>query len=483
MDEATAFTRLERPSRMPWETSQERRWILATLSLSMLLSSLGTSIANVALPTLAEAFDASFPHVQWVVLAYLLAVTTMVVSVGRLGDLVGRRRLLVAGVLWFAFASALCALAPALSLLIAARLAQGLGAAIMMSLTMAYVADTVPKGEIGAAMGLLGTMSAVGTSLGPPLGGALIAGFGWPSLFFLSALLGVLTAVMAHRCLPADLSAARSTGLRFDHTGTLLLATTLALYALSMTVGRGTFGPVNAGLITAAVALGIVFKLHQTNAAAPLITVLMFRQSRLRAAFMMSALVTTVAMATLVVGPFYLSGVFALEPAAVGLVMSAGPIVAAFTGAPGGRMVDRLGPQRVTVFGLVAAAVGCSMLAMLPTNFGVAGYVMGVVVITAGYALFQAANNTAVMVNIQADQRGVVSGILTLSRNLGLITGASLMGAVFASASGTASILTAGPEAVAGGMRITFALAAALIIGALGIALADRQPVVTTRRG
>src|SRR5665647_3416710 len=121
------------------------RWALASLSLSMLLSSLGTSIANVALPTLAQAFNASFQQVQWIVLAYLLAITTLVVSAGRLGDITGRRRLLLAGILVFTIASVLCGVAPTLWLLIAARAAQGLGAAVMMALTMAFVGETVPK--------------------------------------------------------------------------------------------------------------------------------------------------------------------------------------------------------------------------------------------------------------------------------------------------------------------------------------------------
>src|SRR5688500_1794905 len=107
-------------------------WALAGLSLAMLLASLGTNIANVALPTLAQAFDASLPDVQWVVLAYLLAITILIVSVGRLGDVVGRRRVLLAGVFIFTAASALCGVAPTLWLLVVARAAQGIGAAAMM---------------------------------------------------------------------------------------------------------------------------------------------------------------------------------------------------------------------------------------------------------------------------------------------------------------------------------------------------------------
>jgi EmrB/QacA subfamily drug resistance transporter len=452
------------------------RWALAGLSLSMLLSSLGTSIANVALPTLARTFAASFQEVQWVVLAYLLAITILIVSVGRLGDITGRRRLLLAGILLFTVASILCGVAPTLPQLIAARAAQGLGAAIMMALTMAFVGETVPKEKTGSAMGLLGAMSAIGTALGPSLGGILIAGFGWPAIFFINVPLGVLTLFLAYRYLPADQRETKADRTGFDHAGTLLLALTLAAYALAMTAsqhnGHSSFGLLNVGLLLAAAVGACLFVLAESRAASPLIRLAMFRNPVLGAGFAMSTLVTTVVMATLVVGPFYLSGALLLDAARVGLVMSSGPIVAALTGVPAGRFVDRFGAQRMSIVGLLGMATGSSILPLLPTSFGVPGYVTPLVLITAGYALFQAANNTAVMTNSRPEQRGVISGILSLSRNLGLITGASLMGTVFALGSATTGILAASPGAVAAGMRITFAVAAALIVVALAIAVA-----------
>jgi EmrB/QacA subfamily drug resistance transporter len=451
------------------------RWALAGLSLAILLSALGTSIANVGLPTLAQAFNASFQQVQWIVLAYLLAITTLIVGVGRLGDLAGRRRLLLAGIVLFTAASALCGAAPTLGLLIAARAAQGLGAAVMMALAMAFVAETVPKDKTGAAMGLLGTMSAVGTALGPTLGGALIAGFGWPSIFLVNVPLGVLTLILARRFLPADRLRPQQSGERmgFNHLGTLLLALTLAAYALAMTSGRGGFGPLNTALLGAAAVGAGLFVLVEKRAASPLIRLEMLRNPVLGAGFAMSALVTTVVMATLVVGPFYLSGALRLDAARVGLAMSCGPIVAALAGLPGGRLVDRLGARRMTIAGLVGMAAGCAILPMMPVRFGAAGYIGPLAILTAGYALFQAANNTAVMADVQADQRGVVAGLLTLSRNLGLVTGASVMGAVFALGTGAGDLATAGPDDVAAGMRITFTVAGALIAAVLAIACAS----------
>lgn len=445
-------------------------WSLATLSLSMLLSSLGTSIANVGLPTLAQSFNASFQEVQWVVLAYLLAITTLIVSAGRLADLVGRRRLLLAGILLFTVASILCGLAPTLWLLIVARAVQGLGAAIMMALTLAFVAEIVAKEKTGGAMGLLGTMSAMGTALGPSLGGVLIAGFGWPAIFLINIPLGMLTLFLAYRYLPIDRREPKLDGARFDTLGTVLLALSLAAYALAMTMGQGSFGALNLGLLLlAGVGLG-VFVFVEARTTSPLIRLAMFREPRLCASLVMSTLVSTVMMATLVVGPFYLARGLGLNAALVGFVMSAGPFAAALTGVPAGRLADRFGAIRMTFVGLIAIAFGSAVLSLLPTTLGILGYIAPMVVLTMGYALFMTANNTAVMIDIRADQRGVISGMLNLSRNLGLITGAAVMGAVFAFASATTDIMTAHPAAVATGMHSTFAVAAMLIIVALAIA-------------
>jgi EmrB/QacA subfamily drug resistance transporter len=427
-----------------------------------------------ALPTLAQAFTASFQEVQWIVLAYLLAITTLIVSVGRLGDIIGRRRLLLAGISLFTAASVLCGIAPTLWLLIAARAAQGLGAAVMMALTMAFVGETVPKAKTGRAMGLLGTMSAIGTALGPSLGGVLIAGLGWRAIFLVNAPLGILTFLLAHRYLPVDQRKPKTGRAGFDNVGTLLLALTLAAYALAMTIGRGGFGPLNLALLVAA-AFGVgLFVRAEARAASPLIRLAMFREPALSASLAMSMLVSTVMMATLVVGPFYLSRTLGLDEALVGLVLSVGPLVAALTGVPAGRIADRFGAQRMTVVGLIAIAAGSLILSMRSGTPGISGYLAPIVVITVGYAVFQTANNTAVMTDIHPDQRGVTSGMLNLSRNLGLITGTSVMGAVFALASAATDVTTARSEAVATGMRVTFAVAAILILVALAIAVGSR---------
>jgi MFS family permease len=359
-------------------------------------------------------------------------------------------------------------------LLIAARSVQGLGAAIMMTLSIAFVGEIVPKAKTGSAMGLIGTMSAIGTALGPSLGGILISGISWRAIFLVNFPLGILTFLLVHRHLPFDRQKQNNGAGTFDSVGTLLLALTLGAYALAMTVGRNSFGPLNAALLVAA-AFGIgLFVLAELKVSSPLIKLAVFREPSLSTGLAMSAIVSTVLMATLVVGPFYLSRSLELDAAFVGIVMSVGPVVVALTSAPVGRVVDNLGAERMTALGLIGIMGGALMLFMVPSTFGIPGYIVPIVVITGCYAMFQTANNTAVMKDIRADLRGTISGMLNLSRNLGLITGTSVMGAVFAFASGTNDITTARADDIAYGMQITFAVAAGLIMVALTVAAGVR---------
>lgn len=441
--------------------------ILASLSLSMLVSSLGASIANIGLPTLAQAFNTSFQAVQWVMIVYLLAVTTSIIAVGRLGDRIGRRRLLLLGISLFSIASAFCAIAPDIWLLLAARIAQGLGAAVMMAMTMALVGETLGKENTGRAMGLLGSMSAIGTALGPSLGGALIFGFGWRAMFLVNFPLGLLAFILVYRYLPGNSPQRQKDNGRFDLPGTLLLGLTLASYALSMTLRQGDFGTINLLLLLCAGLGTVLFIRLENNTASPLIQLALFRQPGLSSGLMMSALVMTVMMTSLVVGPFYLTGGLGLAVGHAGLAMSAGPLVAALFGVPAGQLVDRLGAKKITAGGLAVMTLGAAVMSMMSLSQGVFGYVAPLCLITLGYSLFQVANNTALMKHAAPEQRGVISGMVNLARNLGLITSASAMGALFMLAANTGDIKLATAEAISHGMRVTYLVAGVLVAIAL----------------
>lgn len=446
---------------------------LAALSLAMLLPSLGTSIANVALPTLAASFHGQFQDVQWVVIAYLLAVTTLIVAAGRVGDMLGRRRVLLFGIGTFAVASALGAMAGNLWVLVALRGVQGLGAAIMMALTVAAVGDMVPKERTGSAMGLLGTVSAVGTALGPSLGGLLVSWFSWPAVFVFMAVAGAAAFVFGCQVFPADAPRERHR-FSFDFPGATLLALALGAFALLATQGSTSTSLTSAVLAALAAGGFLAFVVVEARTAEPLVQLGLLRNGALTAGLISMGLVSTIMMATLVVGPFYLSGVLGLSPVATGLVMSVGPCVSALTGVPAGRLVDRFGAAYVTYTGLMAVMIGSVLMTMLPAAFGAGGYVCSLTLITAGYALFQAANTAAVMKGAAQTRRGVISALLGLSRNLGLITGASAMGAVFSLGSSGAAAWAFGTGGLAG-LQLTFAVATGLAALGGGAALLGRS--------
>ncbi|MCK1784631.1 MFS transporter, partial [Pseudomonas sp. TNT11] len=237
----------------------------------------------------------------------------------------------------------------------------------------------------------------------------MLSAWGWRALFLVGAPLGLLAAALACRYLPVDQPPAPlATGARFWRS---------------------------------------------------------LQSASLRAGLAMSALVSAVIMATFVVGPFYLSHGLDLDPASMGLAMAVGPGVAAVTGIPAGRLTERFGSQPATLTGLAVMASGALSLCL---TSGLVTYLGSLITLTAGYSLFQAANNTAVMSAIDAAHRGTVSGLLNLSRNLGLIFGASVLGAMFAWK--TPDLTHATPQSVADGLHATFALALGLILLATAMA-------------
>ncbi|OAE48392.1 MFS transporter [Agrobacterium tumefaciens] len=403
-----------------------RAGITIALSLATGLASLGTSIANIALPDFAKAFAAPLPQVQAVTVAYLASLTVCVVAAGRLADRFGIRAMLVLGLVLFALATGLCAAAPTLSVLIVARTFQGAGAAFLLTLAMALMRQSAGEMQIGRAIGLLGTVSAIGTVLGPSLGGLLIPLSGWRAIFWVQLPLAALALILAVSFLPRNA--------------------------------------------------------HLAYSKAPSLWSVMDRS--LAGNLLMNVLVAAIMMTTLVVGPFYLGLGLGLTVSEVGAVMAIGPLISIVSGVPSGRLVDAWGSHRMLAIGLALLGVGALMLAIVPGVIGVAGYVLSILVLTPGYQLFQGANNTAALADVAKDRRGTVSGLLGLSRNIGLIGGASAMGLFFALGVGTTDVTQAPASAIASGMRLTFLIAGALTMAAFAVAVfrPDRHRAEVERR-
>lgn len=444
--------------------------LLACLALTTLFAQLGATIANVGLPTLMTAFGVGLGAVQWVVLSYLLAVTALVVGVGRLGDLIGKKRLFLVGIAGFTIASAACAAAPGLGVLIAARAVQGAGGAVLMAFSFAFVGEAVPKARAGHAMGLLGTVSSLGTMLAPSLGGLLITALGWRWIFLINLPLGLVALWLAHRHLPDDRP--RGEGrVRFDGAGTAALVIMLLGYALAMTqVQRSGFGDPLAIALLAGTAIALAaFLAIEARVESPLVRLALFRDPLLSASLAAGLLVAAIMMSTMIVGPFFLTRALGLSTGSVGLILSIGPLIAALAGLPSGWIVDRVGARRTMVGGLVCLMLGLGAMSRVTIADGAIGYVLAITAISVGYACFQTPNNTAVMAEAPADRRGLVSSLLTLSRNLGFITGASVMGVIFALAAGPLAGAT--PMAVAEGLRVSFEVATGLALTALLLAV------------
>lgn len=438
---------------------------LVVLSGSMLVGSLGISLATVALPALARAFSAPIPSVQWVIIAYLVAVTASIVALGRLADIIGQTRVLILGLALFALSSLACALGPSLSSLVVARVFQGIGGAVLMALPVSMIRTVVAKEKTGSAMGLLGTMSAVGTALGSSLGGLTIERYGWSAGFLAVGLLACMLLTMAIATFAGRSSTEKTASGSIDWLGSILLALALSTYALSMTSGNGPLGarellPITAVLIA-------LFAWRQKAAASPLVPVALVVNRRIVLSLGMNLLVTTVMMSTLVVGPYMLSFGLGLGEASIGVVMAVGPLTSAVSGVPSGRLTDRYGAARMLPLGLLQIIIGLAALAILPRPLGLWGYGLSLVLLTPGFQIFLAANNTVTMQTVAEDERGVLSGLLGLSRNLGFVTGASAMSALFAHNLGPAEGSTADPTVIAHAFTATFLTATALPLIAL----------------
>ena len=449
---------------------------LAALAGAILLASLGISIATVALPSLATVFAVGVQQVQWVVLAYLLALTCVIVVAGRMGDLYGNRRVLIGGILLFTLASTDCAVVPTLSWLIAGRALQGLGAATMMALPLSIAKTLIAKERRGASIGLLGSMSAFGTALGPSVGGMLIAEFGWRSVFVLLTLCGsgllALTVTGIGKTTPTGNSA------RIDWAGSAWLSVALLCFALAASGGRVGVTIAPWMLLLLATAALLIFIRTELAAPHPLIPVALACGRGIATSLSMNLVVATIMMSTLVVGPLFLSFGLGLSDAGTGLVMAAGPGAAALSGAPAGRLADRFGTDRTLLAGLLLASVGLCGFAVLPVLIGIPGYILAMVLMTPGFQLFLAANNTAAM-NLAAEaHRGVLSGLLGLSRNLGFMTGASLLPLLFASLLDSRTLADNSTHAISNAFTSTFLNLAGLCFLTFLFAARERRRAV-----
>lgn len=413
------------------ETGEQNdgRTALLGPSFSIILASLGTSTAAVTLPALSHDFQGSDIDTTFVVSAYILATTALIVPVGRAGDLFGKRTVLVLGLCFFILGALLAFHAATLPVLIVSRLIQGAGAAAMMAMPLAQVRDIVATGQVGRWMGMMGTMSAIGTASGPALGGAIVASFGWRAVYLLQIPVAGIALALCLIYVTDNKRADTSTGL--DFAGASALAVFLAAVTFFVSDIAAGFDAVTATLLAVALVAFAGFLVIESRTAIPIIPLELLRSTHLRLSLAMNAIVSLVMMGILVVGPFFLTGGLGLTTAQMGMAMSVGPISSALSGVPAGRLTEKIGAGRAVFVGGLAVTIAAAAMAGLPYLFGIGGFIAAFILLSPSYQVFLAALNTSVMESALEKDRGVTSGVLNLSRNFGFILGASAISGVF----------------------------------------------------
>ncbi|MGO2304308.1 MAG: MFS transporter [Providencia sp.] len=440
-----------------------KRYLIA-LSLPIFLSSLSTSITNIAVPSLISAFNASFSQAQWVIVAYLITLTSAAILTGSLGDRINRRTILLFSLSLFIIASTLSGLSPTINWLIGFRILQGVAAAGMINTTMAMIAGLNAKNKGGFAMGLIGSLSAIGTAAGPTLGGLLINLWGWQAIFLINIPFSIIALFLIIRFVPKPASDPIEHK-PIDILGLSLLTMAIILYTFSI-VNWGSYSFL---LIALSVMSVISFVIVEKRIAHPVISIELLKQPILFIGVILSLLVATVMMTTLIVGPFYLLYKLVLSPWQMGLVMSCGPIVAACVGLPAGKLVDKFNPNTIIFYALICMVSGFTLFALFAQHLSISLYLLFITLITSGYAAFQAANNTAILFGVNSNKKSLLAGVINLSRNLGLINGAALMATLFAFAAGGTMNAAMPQENIVAGFRLTFAISAVLMFVALNL--------------
>ncbi|MCB9420321.1 MAG: MFS transporter [Ardenticatenaceae bacterium] len=417
---------------MEAHTDYSRKWLVMTaVAAGTLLTTIDGNIVNVALPTLVRELQTNFAAVQWVVLSYLLALATLMLSLGRLGDMIGKKPIYVAGFIIFTTGSVLCALAPDIYWLIVFRIVQAIGGAMLLSLSMAIVTQAFPPQERGRALGLNGTFVSVGIVAGPTLGGLLLSITTWHWIFLVNLPVGIVGTILAIRYIPVPQSRENQ---QFDYFGAGTLFVGLLSLLLALTIGqqRG-FGDTAVLILFAIFVLFLaLFIIIENRTPQPMIDLRMFA-NKLFSINLITGFATFVAISgTTLLMPFYLENILGFSTSHIGLLMAVVPLFLGVVAPLSGSLSDRFGTRPITVAGLFMLILGYWAMSTLNQQTTGLGFVLRMLPVGVGMGMFQSPNNSAVMGSVTRQRLGIASGLLAISRTLGQTAGVALMGALWA---------------------------------------------------
>ncbi len=407
--------------------------VVATVCIGAFMAALDASIVNVALPDLSTYFHSSASLVSWVLIAYLLTLATLLTLFGRLADILGRRPLYTFGFLVFIAGSAACGAAVDLPMLIVSRIFQAAGAAMLQANSVAIITAAVPPSMRGRAIGFQGSAQAIGLSLGPAIGGALIGLFGWRAIFYVNVPVGLIGTLMAAMILPKDrLQGHQAT---FDWWGTVLMTPVLVLVMMALTEGNswGWTSPLIIGMFVGSAILLAGFIWRELSFRAPLVDMRLFKIAIFSLGNFTGLLSYLAMFGVLFLMPFYFERVLSYNSAITGLILTSVPLGMTVAAPKAGALADRYGPRLLTTGGMALTGMASLMLAWtIGLHANVVLMVIELVLVGAGLGIFTPPNNSSVMGSLPSSRLGVGGGILNMARSLGMAMGTAISGTILA---------------------------------------------------
>jgi EmrB/QacA subfamily drug resistance transporter len=456
--------------------SQSGQWaVLLAVGVGALMTSLDSSVANAILPVVTGALGSEVASSQWVVTIYLLVLSGLMLTFGRLGDLHGHKRVYLWGFGVFVLGSMASGAAPSLPMLIGARAVQGIGAAMLTSSSPAILTSSFPAEQRGRALGLFTTATYLGLAVGPSVGGWLTDQVSWRAVFFINLPIGLLALTLSARSIHSGAPGSRR-GERFDVQGAVLFTLCLVLLLLALDQGHawGWTSWLELGCLGGAVVGMAVFLRHETATPSPMLDLQLFRRRLFSAAIASAVLNYIGAFTTVFLMPFYLIAGRGLSPSQAGVVLIAMPLCMMVTAPLSGTLSDRIGSRLPATLGMLVQTAGLVALSRIGLETPIAYVVAALVVIGLGIGLFSSPNTSAALGTVPAERRGVASGVLGTARNVGMMLGIALAGAVLSSVSLGVSEGTG--SAVGAAVQAAFLVAAgSTALGALASFVRDRS--------
>ncbi len=404
---------------------KSRYLILFNVVMMTFMACLDGSIVNVTLPVMAKRLNITNEVVSWVVTAYLIAIAATILIFGRLGDIKGKARVFMAGIILFTLGSLLCGISGSIYTLIGTRVLQAIGAACTMSTSQGIITQIFPNNERGKALGIVGTFVALGSLAGPPLGGFIVSTLSWQFIFLINVPIGIATFAMSMKILPRNVVKSEE---KLDAKGAILFTVAIVSLFGSIIIGEGVgyaHPAIIAGFVIAVIAM-TAFILMERKIKVPMLQLRIF-ENKLFSLSIFCGFITFISIScSNIVQPFYLQDIMKLTPGMTGLIMMTYPLILVVVAPASGHLSDKIGSEFLTFLGLLLTSAGLFLTATLNEHSHIGSMILFIAIMSIGNGLFQSPNNSLIMSTVPRNMLGIAGSINSLIRNLGMVTGIAL---------------------------------------------------------